>query len=105
MAQEVMQGLRRVLKDRARGLYKTIDPLLRSIEGDLQSALNSEVHASQGGTSIREITDALSRIEQLIGTFTCDSCATRIWRKGSPEAGHCHCGTSAFPPQEISTPR
>lgn len=103
MAEEVLQGLRRVLKDRAKTLYRTIDPLLKATEGDLQAALNSEAHASQDASTYREIADALSRIEALIDTFTCDVCATRVWRKGSPESGRCHCGASTFPPQDSST--
>lgn len=104
MAEEVMQGFRRSLKDRARAFYKTIDPLLKAIEGDLHAALNWEAHATQGGTSNREIADVLSRVEGLINIFTCDDCATRVWRKGSPESGRCSCGASTFPPQRISTP-
>ena len=104
MAEEVMKGLRRTLKDRAKALYKDVDPLLKAIEGDLHAALNWEVHASQGGTSNREITDALARIEELIDTFTCDACETRVWRMGSPESGRCRCGASRFPPQRLSPP-
>ncbi len=98
MAEEVTHGLRRTLKDRANFLYKTIDPLLNAIESDLHAALNWEVHSTQGGTSNREISDALSRIEELMVTFTCDVCATRVWRVGSPETCRCRCGQSTFPP-------
>ncbi len=98
MAEEVLRGLRRTLKSRAKDLYKTIDPLLKAIESDLHAALNWEVHATQGGTSNREISDALSRIEELVVKFTCDVCGTRVWRMGSPESCRCRCGQSTFPP-------
>ena len=102
MAEEVMNGLRRMLKARAKGLYKSLDPLLKRVEADLQAALNVEAHASQSAASNQEIADALSRIDELIQTFTCTSCATRVWHTGSPAWARCSCGQSSFPPP--STP-
>ena len=98
MANEVMDGLRRTLKGRAKSLHKTVEPLLKSLEADLQAGLNVEAHASQNTTSSQEVRDALERIHELRGHFTCGDCGTRIWHRGSAEASQCKCGKSQFPP-------
>ncbi len=98
MADEVMNGLRRTLRDRARPLYHQVSPLLLLMEADLQAALNVESHASQGATSSVEIEDALARIGDLQRHFSCDSCKTRVWHRGTAEACQCKCGQTTFPP-------
>ena len=98
MADEVMKGLRRALRDRAKPLYQHVSPLLLLLEADLQAALNVESHASQGATSSVEIKDALTRVGDLQRHFTCDSCKTRVWHRGTAEASRCKCGQTTFPP-------
>ena len=98
MADEVMKGLRRALRDRAKSLYKQMSPLLQQLEADLQAALNVESHASQGATSSVEIKDALTRVGDVQRHFTCDSCKTRVWHRGTAEASQCKCGQMTFPP-------
>ena len=102
MADEVMKGLRRALRDRAKSLYQLVSPLLRLLEADLQAALNVESHASQGATSSVEIKDALTRVGDLQRHFTCDSCKTRVWHRGTAEASRCKCGQTTFPPPTLS---
>ena len=98
MADEVMKGLRRTLRDRARTMYEEIGPILQSLEADLQAGLNVESHASQGGTSNQEIQDAITRIGDLGRHFTCDRCSTRVWHSGTADASRCKCGETWFPP-------
>ena len=97
MVEEVMNGLRRVLRDRARSFYEEIAPLLAQLEADIQAALNVETHANQGGTSNQEVSDAIERLSTLRGHFSCGRCGTRVWHEGSPEAFRCKCGLSQFP--------
>ena len=98
MADEVLRGMRRKLREHARDLHREITPLLDAIDGDLQASLNVESHASQGSTSTREVHDALDRIGELRSHFTCGNCSTRVWHTGSPAASRCQCGRSQFPP-------
>ena len=102
MADEVMKGLRRALRDRAKSLYQQMSPFLLQLEADLQAALNVESHASQGATSSVEIKDALTRVGDLQRRFTCDSCKTRVWHRGTAEASQCKCGQMTFPPPSPS---
>jgi hypothetical protein len=95
---ELFKGLRRVLKDNAKPLLEELQPLLRDLEADVQAVLNVEVHASRGRAAASEIDGALKRIEALDRRFTCPSCDTRVWDKGTVEASRCRCGKSVFPP-------
>ena len=98
-AEEVMKGLRRTLRDRARDLYANeISPLLDTLDAHLQAGLNVEAHASQTSTSTQEVGDALARIAELRARFTCGACGTRVWHTGSPDASRCNCGKAQFPP-------
>ncbi len=103
MADEVMSGLRRTLRDRAKPVYSELTPLLRSLEADLQAALNVESHASQGGTSNQEIQDALGRVGDLQARFTCETCGTRVWHRGTVDSSRCRCGEAVFPPPASSS--
>lgn len=98
MADEVMKGLRRALRDRAKPLYDELGSLLTAIEADLQAVLNFEAHAAQGGASKQEVSDALARITELRGRFTCENCGTPVWYQGTPDASRCKCGQTHFPP-------
>ena len=98
MTDEVMAGLRRTLRDRAKSLYAETRPLLDSLEADLQASLNVEAHANQGGASSQEVRDALKRISDLRDRFSCPSCGTRVWHMGSPPSRQCKCGQAQFPP-------
>ena len=102
MADEVMKGLRRTLKGRAKPMYDNIHPLLQSLEADLKAALNVESHASQGGSSNQEIRDAHARIVELRCHFTCDVCSTRVWYSGTQDYSRCKCGNKVFPPTTTS---
>ncbi len=103
MADEVMNGLRRTLKSRAKSIYKDLTPLFRLLEADLQATLNVESHASQGGTSNQEIKDALSRVSVLQEHFTCDKCGTRVWHLGTVDSSRCRCGEAVFPSPDSSS--
>jgi hypothetical protein len=95
---ELFRGLRRALKEHARGLLDELEPLLKNLEADVQATLNVEAHASRGRSGASEVEAALTRIEELDGKWNCPACDTRIWHKGNPEAARCKCGKSAFPP-------
>jgi len=97
-AQEVMNGLRRKLKDVAKPTHREVSPLLALIESDLQAGLNVESHATQGAAGNLEIQDALDRIGDLHRRLSCSSCNTRIWHVGTPVAARCKCGEARFPP-------
>lgn len=97
-AQEVLNGLRRALRARARQMYRDMEPLLKSIEADLQAGLNVESHASPGAASRQEIKDAIDRLFDLRCQFICNSCNTRVWYVGTPDASRCKCGQAQFPP-------
>ncbi len=98
MADEVIKGLRRTLKDRARALYSELGRLLTALEADLQAVLNIESHASQVSASNQEVRDALARVVELRERFTCNDCRTLVWHKGTPDAARCKCGRAQFPP-------
>lgn len=97
MTDEVMAGLRRTLRDRAKSHYEESRPLLDSLEADLQATLNVEAHANQAGASSQEVRDALKRISDLQDRFSCPSCKTRVWHTGSAPVWRCRCGQSQFP--------
>ncbi len=95
---EVIRGLRRTLKDRAKAFYEESKDLLSTLEADLQAALNIESHASLSSSSSQEVKDALSRVEELRSRFTCQYCRTLVWHHGSAESARCKCGRAQFPP-------
>ena len=98
MADEVMKGLRRTLRERSKLLYEKMSDLLTGLEADLQAVLNIEAHAGRGGTSNQEVDDALTRIAELRHHFTCNDCGTPVWYEGAPDASRCKCGHAQFPP-------
>ena len=96
---ELFKGLRRTLKERAKTLLdSSVEPLLKHLEADVGATLNVAVHGSRGRAGASEVEAALERIARLDQTWTCPECRTRIWHRGSPEAGRCKCGQSVFPP-------
>ncbi len=96
---ELFRGLRRTLKERAKTLLdSSVEPLLKHLEADVGATLNVAVHGSRGRAGASEVEAALERIARLDQTWTCPECRTRIWHRGSPEAGRCKCGQSVFPP-------
>src|SRR5262245_5608733 len=100
---ELLKGLRRTLKERARSQLESIEPLLKNLEADVGAALNVAVHASRdrpGGSDVRA---ALERIAALDATWSCPECRTRVWHRGNPDAARCKCGQSAFPPVRLLT--
>ena len=97
MADELIRGLRRTLKDRAPALNQDLQGLLNLLGTDLQAVLNVESHASELSSSIQEVTDALGRVTRLRDRFTCQDCGTRIWYSGAPKAPRCRCGRIRFP--------
>ena len=47
---ELFKGLRRTLKERAKPLLESIEPLLKNLEADVGATLNVAVHGSRGRT-------------------------------------------------------
>ena len=95
---ELFRGVRRTLKDQARPLLESLEPLLKNLEADVGATLNVAVHASRGRPGAQEVEAALERIAALDDKWSCPECRTRVWHRGTPEAGRCKCGRSAYPP-------
>jgi len=95
---ELFVGLRRTLKEHARAQLQTVEPVLKHLEADVGATLNVAAHASRGRPGSAEVTAALERIATLDALWSCPSCRTRVWHKGTPDAARCRCGKSAFPP-------
>jgi energy-coupling factor transporter ATP-binding protein EcfA2 len=100
---ELFKGLRRSLKDQSRPLLDSIEPLLKNLEADVGATLNVEVHGSRRRAGASEVEAALKRIETFDRTWSCPECRTRVWHRGSPEAGRCKCGQTAYPPARVSS--
>jgi len=95
---ELFKGVRRTLKERAKPLLESIEPLLKNLEADVGATLNVAVHGSRGRPGTSEVQAALERIAALDEQWSCPECRTRVWHRGNPEAGRCKCGLSSFPP-------
>jgi energy-coupling factor transporter ATP-binding protein EcfA2 len=95
---ELFKGVRRTLRERAKPLLDSLEPLLKNLEADVGATLNVAVHGSRGRAGASEVRAALDRIAALDEKWLCPECRTRIWHRGSPEAGRCKCGRNAFPP-------
>ena len=95
---ELFIGLRRVLKEHAKSQLLTVEPMFKHLEADVGATLNVAAHASRGRPGASEVKAALERIETLDALWSCPSCRTRVWHKGTPAAARCRCGQSAFPP-------
>jgi hypothetical protein len=94
---ELLEGARRRIRELSSGTYAAQRPLLDELQADLAAALHVESHASQAEASSEEIRGALDRIERLIAEWTCSTCGTRVWRRGSQELFSCRCGQRTFP--------
>jgi energy-coupling factor transporter ATP-binding protein EcfA2 len=95
---ELFRGVRRTLKERAKPLLESIEPLFKNLEADVGATLNVAVHGSRGRAAASEVEAALERIAALDRTWSCPECGTRVWHRGTPEAGRCKCGQTSFPP-------
>jgi energy-coupling factor transporter ATP-binding protein EcfA2 len=95
---ELLKGVRRAVKEHAKGMLKGLEPLLKNLEADVSATLNVEAHASRGRSATTEVESALRRLEQLDRMWSCPECGTRLWHKGTPESSRCKCGKSVFPP-------
>jgi energy-coupling factor transporter ATP-binding protein EcfA2 len=98
---ELFKGLRRTLKERAKAQLESLEPLLKNLEADVGATLNVAVHASRGRPGNSEVRASLERIAALDDTWSCPACRTRVWHHGTPDAGRCKCGQSAFPPVRL----
>ena len=98
---ELFKGLRRALKEHAKPMLDSIEPLLKHLEADVAAALNVAAHGSRGRAATSEVEAALERIAELDQTWTCRQCRTRVWHRGSVEAGRCKCGQALFPPVRV----
>ena len=98
---ELFKGVRRTLKERAKPLLESVEPLLKNLEADVGATLNVAVHASRSRPGASEVEAALKRITTLDETWSCSACRTRVWHHGTPEAGRCKCGQSSFPPVRV----
>jgi hypothetical protein len=95
---ELLKGIRRGVKEHAKGMLGDLEPLLKGLEADVSASLNVEAHASRGRAAASEVEAALGRIEKLDRMWSCPDCGTRVWHKGTPESSRCRCGRSLFPP-------
>ena len=95
---ELFKGVRRTLKERAKPMLDSMEPLLKNLEADVGATLNVAVHGSRGRTGGGEVEAALKRIAVLDQVWSCSECMTRVWHRGTPEAGRCKCGQTSFPP-------
>ena len=95
---ELFKGVRRTLKERAKPMLESVEPLLKNLEADVGATLNVAVHGSRGRTGAGEVEAALKRIATLDQMWSCSECLTRVWHRGTPEASRCKCGQSSFPP-------
>ena len=100
---ELFKGLRRSLKDQAKPFLESVEPLLKNLEADVGATLNVEVHGSRRRSGASEVEAALKRIETFDQTWSCPECRTRVWHRGSPEAGRCKCGQTSYPPARTSS--
>jgi energy-coupling factor transporter ATP-binding protein EcfA2 len=99
---ELLRGLRRAVKEHAKPMLKTLEPLLKHLEADVSATFNVEAHASRGRSGTAEVESALRRLEELDRMWSCPECGTRLWHKGTPESSRCRCGKSVFPPSSAS---
>jgi energy-coupling factor transporter ATP-binding protein EcfA2 len=95
---ELFRGVRRTLKEHARPMLESLEPLLKNLEADVGATLNVAVHASRGRPGASEVEAALERIGALDDKWSCPECRTRVWHRGTPEAARCKCGQTTFPP-------
>jgi energy-coupling factor transporter ATP-binding protein EcfA2 len=95
---ELFKGVRRTLKERAKPMLESIEPLLKHLEADVGATLNVAAHGSRGRPGTSEVQAALDRIAALDEKWSCSQCKTRVWHRGNADAGRCKCGASAFPP-------
>jgi hypothetical protein len=95
---ELFKGVRRTLKERAKPMLESIEPLLKHLEADVGATLNVAAHGSRGRPGTSEVQAALDRIAALDDKWSCPECRTRVWHRGNADAGRCKCGSSAFPP-------
>jgi hypothetical protein len=98
---ELFKGVRRTLKERAKPLLESVEPLLRNLEADVGATLNVAVHASRNRPAASEVEASLERIAAFEETWSCSACRTRVWHRGTPEAGRCKCGKTSFPPVRV----
>lgn len=98
---ELFKGLRRTLKERAKPLLESVEPLLKNLEADVGATLNVAVHGSRGRAGASEVNATLKRIAALDQQWSCPACQTRVWHHGTPDAGRCRCGQAAFPPVRV----
>ena len=101
---ELFKGVRRTLKERAKPMLDSVEPLLKNLEADVGATLNVAVHGSRGRTGAGEVEAALKRIATLDQMWSCSECRTRVWHRGTPEASRCKCGQSSFPPFRLTEP-
>ena len=100
---ELFKGLRRSLKDQSKPLLESMEPLFKNLEADVGATLNVAVHGSRSRSGAGEVEAALTRIETFDQTWSCPECRTRVWHRGSPEAGRCKCGQTSYPPARTSS--
>ena len=99
---ELFKGVRRTLKERSKAFLESVEPLLKNLEADVGATLNVEVHGSRRRSGASEVGAALKRIEALDQKWSCPECRTRVWHRGSPDAGRCKCGQTSFPPATMA---
>ena len=95
---ELFKGVRRTLKEQSKAFLESVEPLLKNLEADVGATLNVEVHGSRRRAGASEVGAAVARIETFDQKWSCPECRTRVWHRGSPDAGRCKCGQTSFPP-------
>ena len=60
---ELFKGVRRTLKERAKPMLESVEPLFKNLEADVGATLNVAVHGSRGRSAASEVEAALERID------------------------------------------
>ena len=103
---ELFKGLRRTLKERAKPLLESLEPLLKNLEADVGATLNVAVHASRGrpgGERSGEPRWSASRRSTTRGPAPSAGRASGTVERPKPDAANA--ARASFPPVRVVTGR
>ena len=98
---ELFKGVRRTLKERAKPLSESLEPLLKHLEADVAATLNVAAHAGRGRPGASEVEAALERTWRSTGRGLVRSAELASGTVARPKLARCKCGQSAFPPVRV----